>query len=65
MVVLAVLFLDSCNTQKDYQCTVEAGTVVTNPDGSQYVVTDTETTPCSNCSSSDVKKLTDKGYKCK
>lgn len=65
MVLLAVLFLESCNNKKDYQCTLEAGTVVTNPDGSQYTVTDTETTTCNNCTSSDVKKLTDKGYKCK
>lgn len=62
--VLAIAFLGSCNSKKDYTCTLAAGTVITNPDGSQYTVTETETKTCEKCTSKDVKDLTDKGYTC-
>jgi hypothetical protein len=62
--VLAIAFLGSCNSKKDYNCTLAAGTVVTNPDGTQYTVTDTETKACEDCTTKDVQALTDKGYTC-
>lgn len=63
--VLAIAFLGACTSKKDYNCVLAEGTVVTNSDGTQYTVTDTETKTCDDCTSKDVKALTDKGYTCK
>ncbi len=63
--LLTLLFLDSCTQKKDYACTLAAGTVITNSDGTQYTVTETETKSCSDCTSKDVQKLKDQGYTCK
>ncbi len=60
-----IVLFASCNSKKDYSCTLAAGTVVTNPDGTQYTVTDTETQDCVQCTSSDVQKLKDQGYSCR
>ncbi len=64
LLILGALFVGSCNSKKDYNCVLSAGTVVTNSDGTQYTVTDTETKTCEKCTSKDVKALTDKGYTC-
>lgn len=63
-IVVFGMLLASCSKSSDYQCTIQAGQVVTNPDGTQYTVSDTETKPCSDCSTKDVDKLESQGYAC-
>jgi hypothetical protein len=63
--LLVGLLLYGCDKKKDYSCTLAAGTVVTNPDGSQYTVTDTDTKSCTDCTDKDVDNLKKQGYTCK
>jgi hypothetical protein len=64
LVIAFLLIVVGCSKSSDYECTLTAGQVITNPDGTQYTVTDTETKSCSDCTTSDVQKLEDQGYSC-